>query len=604
MPNLSLLFQPIFLKLFLIICLCVLGWTVKSLIYNFVQGLILIFDRGLRSGDRICFNGVNCTIIKTGPFNTTLEMDNGQILKLANTELNATKTLNNLTNNLSGLCGVRLRISKAHSTEKFTEICRAVYLKLDHVGVGYKKEIKIRTLESDGDYQVLLISFWVKNPDQHEAAIAEFLVQLHESTKDQGLEFHEDIAKPISFFSAMRHPNFRFYSIALMVSQSGTYMQMLATGWLIYRLTNSALWCGVSVFASQIPSLFLTPYAGVLADRVDNKKWITITQALLAAQAFILAALCLTGNITLIEIIILNLFMGFIESIDLTFRHTFMNQLVEDQNDMGSAVAIITAVDTTAALVGPGVAGTIIVYFSEGACFFINGLSYLLILVGFILMKVKPSHPQGKSQNFVQSFKAGLYYIRQNSCIYYILIYFVALNLFVNQIRTIFPAIVQTYSSLGAKGVSDLSIAAAVGSISGVIFFASRRTTPTFGKWMAAMGVLTGAAYVLVYIFNGFIFIMGETFVASLLQTALFSMGITMIQRVCDDEKRGRVVSFLMIVFLGIPPIGGLLTGWLAEKLGISSTFLIEGVICIFISTLFFKVSSSVNQTLRNALNS
>ncbi|MBU0881495.1 MAG: MFS transporter, partial [Candidatus Omnitrophica bacterium] len=183
-----------------------------------------------------------------------------------------------------------------------------------------------------------------------------------------------------NIFRTLRYRNFRIFFMGQNVSLVGTWMQQVAMGWLVYRLTGSALLLGVVAFSNQIPIFILSPLGGVVADRFNRRKLLIITQALSAAQAIILGALTLTGHIQIWHIIALGIVLGCINSFDIPARQSFLVEMVEKKENFGNAIALNSLMFNAARLIGPSIAGLVIALFGEGVCFLVNGISYLAVL--------------------------------------------------------------------------------------------------------------------------------------------------------------------------------------------------------------------------------
>src|SRR6201995_1198465 len=187
---------------------------------------------------------------------------------------------------------------------------------------------------------------------------------------------------------ALRHRNFRLFFGGQSISLIGTWMTRVATSWLVYRLTKSSLLLGTVSFAGQIPTFLLAPFAGVLVDRMDRRKVLVWTQALAMVQSLALAALTLTRVINIHEVLTLSVFQGVINAFDMPGRQAFMVQMVEDRGDLSNAIAINSSMVNLARLIGPSLAGVVIAATNEGWCFFIDGVSYIAVIISLLLMRV------------------------------------------------------------------------------------------------------------------------------------------------------------------------------------------------------------------------
>ena len=187
---------------------------------------------------------------------------------------------------------------------------------------------------------------------------------------------------------ALGHRNFRLFFMGQSVSLIGTWMQRVAVGWLVYRLTDSAFLLGVVGFSTQIPAFVLAPFAGVLADRWNRHRLLILTQVLAMVQAFVLAYLVLTETVVIWEIIVLSLILGVVTAFDIPVRQSFMIEMIDEKSDLGNAIALNSSMVNGARLLGPSVAGLLIATVGEGMCFLINGLSYVAVIASLLLMRI------------------------------------------------------------------------------------------------------------------------------------------------------------------------------------------------------------------------
>lgn len=214
-----------------------------------------------------------------------------------------------------------------------------------------------------------------------------------------------------SIARALRHRNFRLFFVGQGVSLIGTWMQRIAVGWLVYRLTDSAFLLGVVGFAGQIPAFVLAPFAGVLADRWNRHRLLILTQVLAMMQAFILAYLVLTETVVIWQIVVLSLILGVVTAFDIPVRQSFVIEMIEEKTDLGNAIALNSSMVNGARLLGPSVAGLLIATVGEGLCFLINGLSYLAVIASLLLMKIVPQKLRAHQPGAWHDLREGLKYV-------------------------------------------------------------------------------------------------------------------------------------------------------------------------------------------------
>ena len=209
---------------------------------------------------------------------------------------------------------------------------------------------------------------------------------------------------------ALRHRNYKLFFSGQLVSLIGTWMQGLAMGWLVYWLTNSAFMLGLVGFASQIPTFFISPFAGVLLDRWDKHKTIVITQTLSMVQAFILSYLVLSGGVQIWHLVLLNIFIGLVNGFDIPARQSFIVEMIEDRSDLGNAIALNSSMFNAARLIGPSVAGLIIAALGEGICFLLNAVSYIAVIISLLAMRINYVKHQHQDKHVLADLKEGFKY--------------------------------------------------------------------------------------------------------------------------------------------------------------------------------------------------
>ena len=212
-------------------------------------------------------------------------------------------------------------------------------------------------------------------------------------------------------FRSLRYRNYRLFFSGQSLSLIGTWVQRIAIPWLVYRLTDSAFLLGFVGFAGQIPTFILAPFAGVLSDRLNRYHIMIVSQILSMIQALALALLFFTNTIEVWNVLLLSVIQGCINAFDTPARQSFVIEMVEDKNDIGNAVALNSSMFNGARLVGPSIAGVLIASLGEGACFLINGISYIFVVISLLLMKVKPQEKKKtKDTNIIKEFKEGFTY--------------------------------------------------------------------------------------------------------------------------------------------------------------------------------------------------
>ena len=388
---------------------------------------------------------------------------------------------------------------------------------------------------------------------------------------------------------SLKHRNYRLFFGGQGISLIGTWMQQIALGWLVYRLTDSAFLLGLVGFAGQIPSFFIAFFAGVLADRFNKHHIIILTQTLAMIQAFILAILTLTNTVQIWHVILLSIFLGIINGFDMPTRQSFVVELVDDKNDLPNAIALNSSMFNTARLVGPTVAGILISVLGEGLCFLLNAVSYIAVIIALFMMHIKSNSVTHKNEKVLQGLKDGLKYVYNFKPIRVLLLFLAIFSLTGSPYTVLMPVFAKDILKGDANTLGLLFGAVGVGALSGAIYLASRKTVLGLGKWIAIASTIFAFALIL------FSFSKSILFSLSLMLFTGFGMIVqmastnTLLQTLVDDDKRGRVMSLYVIAFIGTAPIGSLIAGTIANTLGASFAILSGGIIC-FISTIVFII--------------
>jgi len=397
---------------------------------------------------------------------------------------------------------------------------------------------------------------------------------------------------------ALRHRNYRLYLGGQAISVTGTWMQQIAMGWLVYRLTDSAWMLGLVGFAGQIPALLLMSFAGVLADRWDCRRILLITQSLAMVQAATVAALALTGVIQVWHIAILAAFLGSVNAFDMPTRHTFLIQMVEEKNDLPSGIALHSSMFNSARLIGPSIAGLIVAAWNEGGCFLLNAVSYLGVLAALFAIRV-PGRPADETHPSVfEGLKDGVRYVLRTAPIKAVLALIAMLSFVGMPYQVLMPIFARDVLHGGAHTFGFLVASSAAGSIVGAIYLASRRNALGLER-VIPVGLACFSLAVIGFASSRVLWLsMGLLVCAGCGMMVVFASSNTLIQTVVDDSRRGRVMSLYTLSFMGMGPFGVLLAGTLAQHLGAPLTVTLYGVACLGAVGLFLLRLRSLSAAL------
>ena len=385
---------------------------------------------------------------------------------------------------------------------------------------------------------------------------------------------------------ALESPNYRLFFGGQGLSLIGTWMQQLAMGWLAYRLTNSAFLLGIIGFSSQVPTLLIGPLAGVYSDRWDRYRILIVTQSLAMLQALALAALTFSGLVTFGWLVALAMFLGFVNAFDIPARQSFIIQIVEKKEDLGNAIALNSLMFNGARLIGPSVAGIIISFTGEGACFLLNGLSFAGILLALRAIRVLPREKQPETRVW-QGLREGFSYAFGFAPIRYILLQLAAISFMGMPYAVLMPVFARDILSGGPGTLGLLMACSGTGALVGAAFLAARKSILGLGKWIVYGSVLFGGAII--------VFSLSTALWLSSLMMLLSGFGMivqmassnTILQTIVEEDKRGRVMSFFAFAIIGTTPLGSFFAGLLGEKIGVVPTLAISGITCIAGALLF-----------------
>jgi len=406
---------------------------------------------------------------------------------------------------------------------------------------------------------------------------------------------------------ALRYRNFRLFFFGQSISVIGTWMTRVATSWLVYRMTHSALLLGIVSFAGQIVSFLLGPFAGVWVERLDRRKLLVWTQAAGAVQSLALAALTLAHVINLWEIIALASLQGVINAFDMPGRQSFLVQMVDysnddrndDRGDLSNAIAINSSMANGARLIGPAIAGLVIGAFGEGWCFLIDGVSYFAVVASLLLMRIKPLKIHRHAASMLEQMREGWDYVRKFRPIRTILLLFATLSLMGYSYSVLLPIFAGQVLHGGAYTLGGLTAASGIGALTSGLSLAVRKSVVGLTRMLQIAAAMLGGALILfglshilwlsliLMIFVGF----------GLMQAAAVSN--TIIQSLVPEDKRARVMGYYTMAFFGAAPFGSLLAGALAHRIGAPHTVIITGAFCVAGSLWFTFELPKIRSVMR-----
>jgi len=386
---------------------------------------------------------------------------------------------------------------------------------------------------------------------------------------------------------AFRYRNYRLFFLGQGISVVGTWMQMIAMSWLVYRLTGSALLLGAVGFVTQIPSLFIMPFAGVLIDRLDRRRILIWTQALATLQAVILTVIVYTGAVQIWHIFALGLFIGLVNSVDMPTRQAFVIKMVDRREDLASAIAMNSALFNGARLVGPLIAGFVIAGFGEKVCFLLNAVSYLAVIASLAAMRIKYVRPERGAGKVLTELKEGIAYTFRTPPIRSILVMLAFLSLTAMPYITIMPVMAKLVLAGDASTYGFLMGAIGVGALGGAVFLASRKAFIGLWNIIPVAAFIFGTGLILASFSRTLWLSLPLMVVAGFGMMAQLATSNTVIQNIVDESKRGRVMAFYTTAMMGILPFGSLLVGGLADLITAPWTMFAGGVAAVLAALVF-----------------
>jgi MFS family permease len=397
---------------------------------------------------------------------------------------------------------------------------------------------------------------------------------------------------------ALRSRNYRLFFGGQSISLIGTWMTRIATSWLVYRLTNSALLLGVAGFASQVPSFFIAPLAGVLIDRWDRRRTLVVTQILAMIQSFALAALALSNHINIWWIISLALVQGLINSFDMPARQAFVIEMIDDRSYLSNAIALNSSMVNGSRLLGPAIAGIVIAKVGEGYCFLIDGISYIAVIISLLMMRVALREHRQRTHP-LHDLMDGWKYVSQSPAIRSILTLLGLVNMVGMPYSVLAPIIAGTVLHGDANTLGLLMGASGVGALISAISLTLRTTVIGLGRMIAISSALFGVGLIL--------FGASRSLPLSMLLMAVTGFGMmqqmaasnTILQTIISDTKRGRVMAFYTLAVVGVTPWGSLMAGSLAQRIGAPATLAFSGTICLGASIWFWLHLPALRRVIR-----
>ena len=401
---------------------------------------------------------------------------------------------------------------------------------------------------------------------------------------------------------SLKHRNFQLFFSGQIISLVGTWMDMVAEAWLVYRLTGSSLLLGTVTFAGQLPVLLISPFAGLVADRLNRRKIVIATQFASMIIAGILAGLTLSKRVTVEQVIILAALMGIVNAFDIPARQSFLVEMV-GREDLMNAIALNSSMFNAARIIGPSIAGILVASFGEGWCFFANSVSYIAVIAGLLLMKVPPRPRAAESVSPFEHIAEGFRFVRHAGPIRALLLLVGLVSLVAMPYAVLMPVFAAKILHGNARTLGILMTSAGLGALIGALMLASRRGV----KGLSRIVSIACAAFGLTLILFSFShwWILSALLLIPVGFSVMTQMGSTntLIQSMVPDRLRGRTMAVYSMMFLGVAPFGALLSGWSADRIGAPHTLALGGVIAILGAIAFARHLPKIRIEARQLLD-
>ncbi len=401
---------------------------------------------------------------------------------------------------------------------------------------------------------------------------------------------------------ALRHRDLQLFLFGQSISLTGTWMQQVAMSWLVYRMTGSALMLGVIAFCSQFPTFLVAGVAGALADRWSRYRMVVVAQTALMIEAVLLAVLVLTGRVQVWHLIVISVYSGIASGFDVPARQALLVKLVKGSDDLANAIALNSSIFNGARLVGPAVAGLLIGMVGEGPVFALNALSYLAVLWALWALDARDEGRGARSGGaaaVLRTMGEGYRYAFGFPPIRALLVLLALISVMGLPYAVLLPAFASDVLHGGATTLGLLSAAAGFGALAGALSLASRSTVWGLGIVIVRCTALFGASLIA--------FALSRNLWLSMFALMCAGFGImvttaamnTVIQTLVEENMRGRVMALYTMAFIGLSPVGGLMGGALADRVGAPVTGAIGGVCCIGLALWFWRQLPPLREMVR-----
>ncbi len=393
----------------------------------------------------------------------------------------------------------------------------------------------------------------------------------------------------IPTFNSFKSRNFRLFFIGQSMSLVGTWMQKTAVSWVIYSITQSKFMLGVTVFATLIPTAAFSIFGGIISDRYNRYNVLLATQILSLLQATLLAlAIVFFTQFVVWSILILSVMLGVINSFDVPARQSLVRELINDKSDLPNALALNSSMANLSKLIGPALAGFVLEKFGDQACFGLNAISFIPVIVSLLLMKLpKYSKEEKQERNIYKELSEAIKYIRSNSNVSSVIIFAGVMNFFVLPFTTLTPVFAKDIFNGSASTLGMIDGVIGLGAFIGAIFLASLKSGSNLSKVLAINTMIFGTGLLLFSHTSTFILALAFLAIGAFGMMSVVTISNTIIQLNVPNKFRGRVISIFIMALTGALPLGSLLVGGVSHYIGVKTMVLIEGILALAIALYY-----------------
>jgi MFS family permease len=394
----------------------------------------------------------------------------------------------------------------------------------------------------------------------------------------------------VNTFRAFNSNNFKYYFAGRSISQFGTWMQRTAVVWMVYSLTHSPFMLGVTVFAEQFPSFLFSFVGGVAADRYDRTKIIRWTQIGAVVQTSLLAILLLCNHIVVWEILSLSVLLGIINAFDVPARQTMINEVVQDPGDVSSALSLSAAMSSVSKVLAPAAAGIVLEHWNAGICFVLNAIGFIVVIICFSRMKLKPYEKKTGTKKIFTEFKEGILYFRQAPEIGLVVLMISLIGLLVLPYDTLIPQVAKVTFKGDAATFGYISGFVGLGAVTGTVLLASLKRGANLRFYLILSTVVLGIGLLCFAFTTNFYWALLFVVFTGFGAVMQFTSCNIIVQSEAAPHMRGRAISILLTAIFGMLPLGSLLTGYVSEHIGSQLTIFIQGLLAILIAIIFYRL--------------